>query len=464
MMNSTKSRLCKHSVLIILWCMVANGMAFIMQPLPNRILKVPVFTNWGEIWSGIVVYAFLCFSVFLGFYYSFSDAERNMFKIKQALLKTVIPLIVIRLGLDILSSLLSWFLLFSEFLLPYAMTGTLLIETAASIMVFVVICRRVLLKRSKPMRWQRIFISLVSVLLLAIAIVYAIATQVGLEKLTHITDKYSTINVIYEADILDFSFQLIHLVYNIILWVVLFCAFGVFHHVKPHNSKSHHSIFIKIMSLVFGAMISLVGIVLVIGIKLGIAPNGSLSTVHYPSSTTTNFSDPSFSANYQTLELGRKVGYMGEEIVYDRTAITILYGNDVLLKFNREIAQWKKGHIPLGQLTPLSVNGTYRYETEVIAYLDNGNPKAILTKNINDLESEDKILTDCLKEVIQEGHFDFFEHSYKYLLKYDRDFILPYIDHFASGELTDAEQSCNENINISYIMQFAQQIKLEAVQ
>ena len=86
--------------------------------------------------------------------------------------------------------------------------------------------------------------------------------------------------------------------------------------------------------------------------------------------------------------------------------------------------------------------------------MDNGNPIVIPYKKINNYPEND-MLIQILESVIAEGHFEFIECSTKYMLKYNRDFILSYLQRYAKGELNEKEIKVNENIRLEYIMDFA---------
>lgn len=97
-----------------------------------------------------------------------------------------------------------------------------------------------------------------------------------------------------------------------------------------------------------------------------------------------------------------------------------------------------------------------RFCTHAIMYENkNKKPIAVLTENIPSIEKDDTV-TIILKKLISEGYWDYFEYGCDYLLKYDPEFIKPYIERYAKGEFTETELEISNNIKTEYMISFAQ--------
>lgn len=84
----------------------------------------------------------------------------------------------------------------------------------------------------------------------------------------------------------------------------------------------------------------------------------------------------------------------------------------------------------------------------------------MLTKDIAKSE-ENKYITDILEQLIGEGQTEFFEYGYEYLLKYDKNFIMPYLSRYSAGEFSQAEVNNNSYVDSLYIQKTAQKAKSE---
>lgn len=76
------------------------------------------------------------------------------------------------------------------------------------------------------------------------------------------------------------------------------------------------------------------------------------------------------------------------------------------------------------------------------------------------MSNKNQKLIDILKYFIQKGDFEYFEYGSSYLLKYDYEFIEPYINRYRMGKFTENELNINNNIKQEYIIDFAKSLKL----
>lgn len=100
------------------------------------------------------------------------------------------------------------------------------------------------------------------------------------------------------------------------------------------------------------------------------------------------------------------------------------------------------------------------YADNAICFVENEKPKAILYNKIAG-HSENELLTETCKQLISEGNMNVFEYAYRYLLKYDRSFIRPYIRRIAKGDFTEEELAyiSDNGFRSQYYVTLASKIK-----
>lgn len=106
-----------------------------------------------------------------------------------------------------------------------------------------------------------------------------------------------------------------------------------------------------------------------------------------------------------------------------------------------------------------SKNKSYAfYKTDALIYEDdNGEIRTFSFSHTNNGEYlYDAKLIAALEDAVKQGYFSFIEGASDYLMIYDRSFIRPILNRFANGELTKEEKERNKNINIDYMINFAQ--------
>lgn len=105
-----------------------------------------------------------------------------------------------------------------------------------------------------------------------------------------------------------------------------------------------------------------------------------------------------------------------------------------------------------------SKNKSYAfYKTDALIYEDdNGEIRTFLFSTNGDEYLYDAKLIAALEDAVKQGYFSFIEGASDYLMIYDKNFIRPILNRFANGELTKEEKERNKNINIDYMINFAQ--------
>ena len=97
------------------------------------------------------------------------------------------------------------------------------------------------------------------------------------------------------------------------------------------------------------------------------------------------------------------------------------------------------------------------FASQEIAWTEDGEVYHISLKKLSSYK-ENPILSELCRERITFGDWRFFEYGCEYLLKYDADFILPYMERYAQGEFAPFELEYSKDYNPEYIQAFAANI------
>lgn len=153
-----------------------------------------------------------------------------------------------------------------------------------------------------------------------------------------------------------------------------------------------------------------------------------------------------------------------ETDVYTQKSYCILYEDKQLLKIKPFTSQDIENTVSGNVLTlndgtyPIEVEGieAERFLNHAVMYKSEGAVVAVLTEDIPKLEKDKNMIT-ILKKLILDGYFDYFEYGCEYLLRYDPEFIKPYIARYAKGDFTENELAVNEDIKTDYMINVAKE-------
>lgn len=431
------------------YILVLNVVTFVLRPMTWTVLSerlIPLSTQ-GVIETVSRLVIFLATVLGIGYFFRGQNREISLGDFYKCLLKkALLPVLGIRLGTDIAQLFLSsWGILLCQ-------VAVFLLETVCLFGIFYFIKRAVAPGKMQQQKMEIWCLAGGAVLLLGIMAVYAYTFEESLNITGHILEKYADSSFLYGASTLDFQLQCLRLVYSIVLWGELFVYFGLFTSYMNEKKRRH-----GLSALLLHMMSAVVIAFLVSRVKVLVFPQGTLSETHQVNAVTEHVSgEASFSSDFSMRELSRAVSYTEDEIVYKRTRVKLLFGNDVVLRFDRMINQEE------GKLYPIegmSVSKAFRYEFDAIAYMDGNTPKAIRTSAINGYERRDEALIQILESLIEEGYFEAFEYGYAYLLKYDEAFIQPYIYRYPEicHEIF-LEDTKNSYLRPEYIEEFGRKL------
>ena len=187
-------------------------------------------------------------------------------------------------------------------------------------------------------------------------------------------------------------------------------------------------------------MCLLIAVGLFVTVKTLYFPEGMPTSDSSSSITTTYIDEKTVACDYTELEFYRTDSGK-KKCLYEKISVNLKNFNNSILKFkskhNTGIEDFCTDDLSDGIKY-------YRYGFEAVAYIrDSGECKAFLTERINGYSQKDDDLIAYAEYLIDRGYFEAFEYSYKYLLKYDKEFIAPYI----SDKRETADYFANNTVN-----------------
>lgn len=159
--------------------------------------------------------------------------------------------------------------------------------------------------------------------------------------------------------------------------------------------------------------------------------------------------------------VSRADAYGGEVPVYCTSKITVWYNGEDFFSFKTD-GYYTGGGGPVTdeilsncwQEVQLGSIKAAIFASREIAWVSGSDKVHIQIDKIPDAD-ENAILTALCLDRVSSGDWRFFEHSLEYLLKYEPDFIMPYIQRYADGKFTDRELEYSRNYNPDYIQELA---------
>jgi len=304
----------------------------------------------------------------------------------------------------------------------------LLIEAVALFAIFY-LCKKAYSIQGEPLKKSEKSILCILIVILLIMMLCAALLQNGhLKEVLHISEKYSDFNIAnMAARTITFKEQLLNVGFSLVLWCTLCFYFGIFRYFSRKFAAK---------TIVVRFLCVMIVTPLLIMTKYIALPNGVMEKGTIPETMTTSFEDRVLD-DYKTVEFRRKTGYgqFDSEIVYKQTKVTLMYQNKEIYSYDRMPG------LGSGNLIQIDVDGieqAYRYEFDVMVYVENGEVIIVPFEEINSLNEPNESVTRMCKVLIQEGWFEALEYSFEYLKRYDADFIETYIDIYQNMTFDDA--------------------------
>lgn len=155
-----------------------------------------------------------------------------------------------------------------------------------------------------------------------------------------------------------------------------------------------------------------------------------------------------------------------DETVYNFDKVKVIWRRRVLYTFRNEGAlssfnppeNINDYHRAWTKVRTASYNNAYIFADRLIAW-DYGyeDIRTYEIKKIN-RQDEDYHLTKILETIVSDGYLVFFDDIGKYMIKYDGDFIKPYIIRYASGDFTQKELKQIKDVKPEYVQEISSKL------
>lgn len=326
----------------------------------------------------------------------------------------------------------------------------LLTEAVVLFLIFYSIKKHIIPERKLKIKKHIAFLE--ALLILTVILGYTFYFIYAQTVKDNISQKYLDMSSFSYAQSFEFELQCINLLFSIVLWIVLFIHFGLFNF-HSNDSKEYYKISVMVAKMLLLFVITPI----LMAVKIIVLPVGTMRYVSGNAlNTITYTNEKNICYNYNSFELTR-ADINNQKCVYKNTTVIFKCLNNDILKFTR------KNNMKLGKFHEddfLFGTTFYRYDFDAIAYIDEqGNFNALVMKDINNYSKKDDNIITYMEYLINQGCFEAFEYSYKYLSKYDSEFIVPYIDNTIKTTEYFCDNTNNDNINDIYITNFLKKIE-----
>lgn len=395
---------------------------FLLLPYNKSIIQIQLQYNNAVIPKSLI--GLILNSALIVLFIIFLKGKVNFYIDKTNIIKFYAICILTKLVFDVVGFALSF--LFTRFCFPieFLLFGVycfLLIKLA--IKHFNIITIRISKQK---------MIMLIILLCLLVVVLFAY----GFNNMMHFKGKIN----IYNENVLmnmasSFEFKL-----NVIkaLFVIIFesiCLLSL----KTDSDKKVK--FVQVFSRFL--VIPVIGFVFYIIVCL-ICPFNVIANFDADTQMSTRYIDgnPALESKKTELNLYQKNGYKNEELFYSGRKIKISYKG--VKKYSQELYSdnYKQSIYQSGV-----VGGGYYCPRIAVMYIENDKLKVYDSKRIKKLSTENIRLTKILEETISNGDVDLFVDSLDYMMKYDKDFIKPYIIKYANQLVDDVSIYNTEYVN-----------------
>lgn len=224
-----------------------------------------------------------------------------------------------------------------------------------------------------------------------------------------------------------------------------------------------------ITKIITYTMLLLASVAIILPTKMLVLPHSSLATITGMSLSLPQVKgepDSQLDRGFENKSINRYISRKDTKSVYSISKISFGSNNVVFHEFKTNYIMDSNLPNELHSLEEYSCtsNGEnivfYTYSNELLIIKTQLGYRFIELKDINGLQ-EDAIVTECIKHMINEGVFSYFEYGCDYLKKYDNSFIKPYIERYSEGKfvLEETENAYNTDIKGTYIQKVASELR-----
>lgn len=287
---------------------------------------------------------------------------------------------------------------------------------------------------------------------------------INLFELWSYTEKYTADSQFYLFQSMCYShkLQIFRTITSIISEVVIILILNVLYG-KSYKDKLPKAN--KIVYIFTRSVVSIALVFVLYFVKLCFFSTGSIDKISTETSDGYIGWTDITSDSFTNKQIYRKINFSKVMLSYEKTDVEIKYQHDYLQKFvlnnyfDDEYPYADKNKISRkssGASVDIGEQEVVFYSNQYIAFAKNDIPYVIAFDDIKSHE-ENAVLTSFLEYMVSCGYWNYFEYGCDYLLKYEPNFIKPYIERYANNNFTDDELVINNDIKTEYMVNFSKQ-------
>ena len=386
----------------------------------------------------------------------FRILSRTMdYEAKRTVIKYVFSLITVLASVLLLDALQLFFGSFSGY---YAVNVSDLRIVLEWLIVFSVILRVLRLKRNPKSKKPIISACVLLIVSLAIAAALDLADIAAIRRTA---EKYTlsgaeTLTVIQNTDFMHGARgAALDTVSGIIIFTAAFFSRAAKDESENKEKVSLYMVILRI-SLIF------VMCFMLCGVKTVLLPQSALKNTNITGNSSSH-STADFYADTSVVRISRVDGDDSSKEVYCMTKCEIRYADKPLYKC------WIDGefcgmNIEIQGNRIIMSDGFERVDIggievkvlpdRAICYAIGETPYCIPLRGIKN-QSENRVVTDFCKKMLEDGRLEYYEYSCEYLSKYAPDILKPYTERYAAKNFTEQELQSGRGISTDYIANLA---------
>jgi hypothetical protein len=375
---------------------------------------------------------------------------------KHTVMKYVFSLITVLAAVLLLDALQLFFNSFSGY---YAVIVSDLRIVLEWLIVFSVILRVLRLKRSPKSKKPIISACVLLIVSLAIAAALDLADIAAIRRTA---EKYTlsgaeTLTVIQNTDFMHGARgAALDTVSGIIIFTAAFFSRAAKDESENKEKVSLYMVILRI-SLIF------VMCFMLCGVKTVLLPQSALHNTNIGRSSSSH-SIADFYADTSVMRISRGEGDDCSKEVYCMTKCEIRYADKLLYKCRID-GEFCGMNIEIQGNRIIMSDGFERVDIggievkvlpdRAICYAIGETPYCIPLRGIKN-QSENRVVTDFCKKMLEDGRLEYYEYSCEYLSKYAPDILKPYTERYAAKNFTEQELISCGGISTDYIAKLAE--------
>lgn len=434
-----------------------NVMFLLCNSYPKHVIELDSPFSVVNIIFNLLFYALLSIFLIVSFGKNKTIFSESIFyppeKFKKAELRKIILIVITQLLLDVVTLILSLFLK-EKAILVCTFSGILFWLAAYNICA----------PKEKNIFFSRK--GIVPAVILAAVTAVSLGFDINaLKNFSMILEKYDTTKILFGGltKNIDFKTQIAYFISDTAAGLTLLISHMIYNKADAVKEKA-----VKNLICVF---LSVLAAALCVGIKSFVYPPKCIRGYDIKSSEQKEYAaKDAFKADTKTIKINRVGTHFETEVVYQNTNNRLYYNGRLILEYDSPDDIPARTYEKNGnKITVIDcfeekqANGVnfFVYKENVLCFLSE--EKAVAVENGKMFPERSEELIAIYKSLIETDNWEFFCDGAGYLAKYDREFIMPYIERFANDEFDASElQSLRAAlINEKYIVDVSKKLLTE---